>query len=258
MSTITIYASDVCDINSVTHDPEIGNFSDLVLLSSSLAYGAHQPRNGTFTDALVKFELSHFVSWEMRDPEMFFLRTGHQISKDKNNMTIAYPVGVDVIKVVNNPNDRDYRQTLQIRAGFHIHDFFLMDNYNLIACGIQGEVSIHSYDTDVQKRDLMYFKLNLEKGETVQLMDRSPDETLVIFIISRYNSTSRLLVYSYKDGEMSYSAEWRVEQSLMGQEDRKPIQKLEFMKEGDDLILVGIEQGFEANIRIWNLKQDRI
>ena len=93
----------------------------------------------------------------------------------------------------------------------------------MVLCGVQGEVSVHSYDSDIQKRDLMYFKLNLEKGESVQLIAKSPEENLIIFVTGRYSSTSRLLVYSYKDGEMSYASEWRVEQSLMGQEDRKPI-----------------------------------
>lgn len=258
VSTITILSSDICDINSVTQDPDIGNFSDLVLLTSNLGYGTHQPRNGSFTDAVVKFELSHFVSWGMIDTELCYLRSGHHISKDKNNMTIAYPIGVDQIKVINNPSDKDYKQTLAIRVGYQIHDFFLVDNYNLLVCGVQGEVSIHSYDLEVKKRDLVYFKLNLEKNETVQLVDKSPEEDLVIIVVSRFSSLSRLLLYSYKHGEMSYVTEWRVEESLMGLEERKQIQKLEYLKEGDDLIVVGIEQGFDANMRIWNLQQTKI
>jgi len=74
---------------------------------------------------------------------------------------------------------------------------------------------------EVKKRDLVYFKLNLEKNETVQLVDKSPEEDLVIIVVSRFSSLSRLLLYSYKDGEMSYVTEWRVEESLMGLEERK-------------------------------------
>jgi hypothetical protein len=103
VSTFTVFSSDIVDVNEVPASSYTGKFTDLCLFSKNIAYGFHQPDKNPNCDALVQFELNHFISWEIIDQDAMYYRSGYHIRKDASAMTMCYLVGIDTVMVLNNP-----------------------------------------------------------------------------------------------------------------------------------------------------------
>jgi hypothetical protein len=172
VSTFTLYSAEICDINEVPSSGHYGKFTDLDLYSDSVAFGFYQSEQND-KDSLVMYEMTSFVSWDIIDEAAMYYRPGFHVRKDNVGMSIVYLVGIDTVMVMNNPNQTEYRQSLPFKVDFPVHDFLFLGHYDLLVCGLSGEVSIHSYDTDSDKKSKLRFKLNLEEREMVSFVKKS-------------------------------------------------------------------------------------
>lgn len=85
----------------------------------------------------------------------------------------------------------------------------MLGHYEVLICGLSGEVSLNSYSEKVENKELISFKLNLDPKEMISFVKKDQDDKLVVFVTSKFGNFYRLLVYKYLGGMLEYVTEWR-------------------------------------------------
>jgi hypothetical protein len=257
VSTFTLYSSETCDVNAVPASNYIGKFTDIVLFNESHAFGFHQPNNQD-KDCLVMFELNSFISWEIIDHEAMYYRSGYHIRLDKVKMTLSYLKNLTEVVIMNNPQDAAYRQKLSCIVDFPVHDFIMLGHYDLLVCGLEGNISLNNYDDheDIKVNETLRFKLNFEEREMLSFVRKTESENFVIFATHKQGKFNRLLIYKYDNNTLEYATEWSMGEATKGVDSEKLLHSIEANLVDPmtkDAIVVGIEQGYGAGLRVWRL-----
>lgn len=112
--------------------------------------------------------------------------------------------------VVNNPQDKFYKQEIKVETNFSVEDFLMLGEDSVLACGIAGEVSIINYTSDSKSgKESLSFKLNFDPNEMIRFVRKvGDDEKYVVFCTCRVGKFYRLFVYKHQEGMLEYVCEW--------------------------------------------------
>jgi hypothetical protein len=218
VSTFTLLSAEIADMNDVPASRYQGKFTDLTLYGSNHAYAIFQPNSGNSQDTLVQFELKNFVSWEIIDHDVIYYRNGFHIRKDKTDSSICFLSSIETVTVMNNPQHSTYRQRVPFKVTYPVHDFIMIGYYELLICGLNGEVDLKSYNDRKDDKSLIYFKLNLEAKEYVSFVRKSCDDKYIFFLTTMFANPNRIFIYKYSNKTLEYCCEWFFMEAKKGQD----------------------------------------
>lgn len=251
VSTFTLLSAEIADMNEVPASRNQGKFTDLILLGSNHAFAIFQPNTGSSEETLVQFELKNFVSWEIIDHNVIYFRNGFHIRKDITDSSICFLSAIETVTVMNNPNNSVYRQRLPFKVDYPVHDFIMLGFYELLICGMTGEVDLKTYNDSQDDKSLIYFKLNLEAKEYVSFVRKSADEKYLFFYTTMFANSHRIFIYKYSKKTLEYCCEWAFIEARKGQDSTRLLATMQFIEYGDELVVIGVEEGQDSGLRIW-------
>lgn len=212
---------------------------------------------------MVEFELAHEIIWKRLDKHALYYRNGFNLRKDKVQMSIAYLTQADTLMILNNPQQINYRQYIPLKVSFPIHDFMMLSHYDILLCGLSGEVALYNYnDTDNFEKvtEIISFKINLDEYEIISFVRKSQCESIIIFSTMAKAKFHRLIIYKYDDSKLEYLSEWSISQALNSSGNLESRDKLLLdvnaslvNPESKNIIIIGIEQGYDAGLIIWEI-----
>ncbi len=258
VKVFTLFSNEDIDLNDVPASKVDGTFSDLTLFGSNHAYGILQAGSGLNQHNLVQFELEAFVTWKLIESDIIYHRSGYHIRKDNVNMSISYLSSFETVTVMNNPQNEVYRQKVPLMVDFPIYDFLMIGYYEVLICGLSGEVCLMSYDEKVDNRKLLQFKLNLDAKEMVSFAKKSPADEYIFFATSLHGNPHRIFVYKFQNKTLQYCTEWAFFQACKGTDSTRLLQTIQFIDYNEQLVVIGIEQGLDSGLRIWKLVEDEL